>query len=175
MKLLLISFSILFFVSCEVKVNSANTDEKKETYSRDNKKIRNGIEFKTTGGVKVEQAFLTFEDGTLVGEENITELKRPLKLRLVVDGWKAIDGRVYLEASEKISSDEGDKVLDANNLFSGNGIDAVSPADSKVVTLDVVINGINKLVDYFLVEFRVWNTKEDQSIEGSYKFHINKM
>jgi hypothetical protein len=176
MKYLLYCLLLLAFTSCEVKVNSASTDKKKEEpYTRNTNKIRNGIKFTTTGGLKVEQAFLSYEDGTLVDEQNITDLKRRLVLHLNVDGWKAENGKVYIDAEQKVLTDEGQEILNVSGLFTKNGIEAVSEDEAKQVSLNVVINSINRLVDYFLVEFKVYNRKSEQVIEGSYKFHINKM
>lgn len=170
--LILLSLS---FIACEVKVNTGSDDKDAKVLSRNTSKIRNGVEFKTTGGLKVEQAFLTYDDGTLVTEENITEFNRALVLKIVADGWKSQDGQVYLDAEEKVTTNEGDLVMHKENLFSGNNINSVSVEDAKYISLNVVIKNINKLVDHFLVEFRVWNTKHDQEIKGSYKFYINEM
>ena len=176
MKALLILCSVFLF-SCEVKVSSSGADGKKEkTYTRNDKKIRNGIELQTTGGVVVEQAFLTYaDDGSLVSDENITELGRKMKLILICDGWKEEDGKVYIDASEHVASSSGETILSAASLFESNGIDHVSPQDAKQISLSVVINKVYKLTDHFLVQFKVWNKKADQSIDGRYKFHLDKM
>lgn len=168
---------IALFSSCEVKVKSAeeNSSSKTKTYSRNEKKIRNGIEFETKGGVKVEQAFLTYDDdGSLVDEQNITDLKRKIKLNLIVNGWQAENDRVYIEASEKILTGNGDEIADMKNLFSESNVESVSIKDSKFLSLDVVINKVDR-IDYFLVEFSVWNKKADQSVKGHYKFYLNNM
>jgi hypothetical protein len=59
-KIIYCLFASLVFISCEVKVNVP---------AGDGSKIRNGIQLKENG-LKVEQAFLLFEDGKLVPPDN---------------------------------------------------------------------------------------------------------
>ena len=66
------------FYSCEVKVNAPGATKESPLG-----KIRNGIEVKANG-VDVEQAFLTYEDGTLVDESNTTSVNKKLKINFVV-------------------------------------------------------------------------------------------
>jgi hypothetical protein len=179
MRFLIILSSLLCCVSCELKVESKKdkTGETKEkSYKRNPGKIRNGIQFRTKGDIKVEQAYLTYDDdGSLVGEENFTELNRKLKLNLLIRGWQSVGGRVFLEASEKVTNSEGETVLDVPALFESNGVESVSEKDAGDLYMNVVITKIYKLSDYFLVEFHLWNKKADQSVEGRYKFHLDNM
>ena len=134
-------------------------------------KVRNDIQLQSSG-LSVSQAFLLYEDGTLVPPGNITTVGRPVKLRLIVDdGWKAEDGHVYIGASEKIETSEGQVVLDEKDLFSN--IPYVSPADAKYITLTATISGLDKLYDYFLVSFRVWDKKGKGEVTGNYKLYVN--
>ncbi|MEJ0103250.1 MAG: hypothetical protein WDO19_12130 [Bacteroidota bacterium] len=45
-------------------------------------------------------------------------------------------------------------------------------ADNPGITLSAVINGIDKLYDYFLVSFRVWDKKGTGEVTGSYKLYL---
>ena len=155
------------FYSCEVKVNAPGASEKPSLG-----KIRNGIEIKANG-VEVEQAFLTYEDGTLVDESNTTSVNKKLKINFVVKGWKAENDRVALEANEKITTSDGDIVMDEKELFSRGGMETISAADAEYPRLSVVISQLSKLHDFYLVSFKIWNRGTDQSIEGNYKFHLN--
>ena len=155
------------FYSCEVKVNAPDTAEKPPLG-----KIRNGIEVKANG-VNVEQAFLTYEDGTLVDESNTTSVNKKLKINFVVKGWKAENDKVALEANEKITTSDGDIVMDEKELFSRGGMETISAADAEYPRLSVVISQLSKLHDFYLVSFKIWNRGTDQSIEGNYKFHLN--
>jgi hypothetical protein len=63
--------------------------------------------------------------------------------------------------------------MDEKELFSGGGLATVSAEDAQFPRLSVVVNQVNKLYDFYLVSFRIWNRGTDQSIEGEYKFYIN--
>ena len=168
------------FTACEFKVETKSEKEPPveavKTYQRNQSKIRNGIQLKTKGGVKVEQAYLTYgDDGTLVDEQNITAINREIKLNLKIDGWQSKDGQVFIEAAEKVSTSDGKIVLDEPALFKSGKVESVNEKAAKEVYLDVVIRKVYSLSDFFLVEFLVWNKLADQSIEGSYKFYLDNM
>ena len=167
MRLLLLVLLAGIFYSCEVKVNAPGSTTKTSAG-----KIRNGIDINAKG-VKVEQAFLTYEDGSLVDESNTTSVNKRLKINFVVKGWKAENDKVVLEANEKVTTSDGDIILDEKELFSKGGMGAISAADAEYPRLSVVINQVPKLYDFYLVTFKIWNKGADQSIEGNYKFHIN--
>ena len=63
--------------------------------------------------------------------------------------------------------------MDEKQLFSNGGIEAVSVEDAQYPRLSVVITQVNKLYDFYLVSFKIWNRGTEQSLEGEYKFHIN--
>src|ERR1700740_3193798 len=92
---LFIPFIIIFF-SCSL--SPKNRNEKKE---RNNSKIRNGIVI-TSKGINVEQAFLMFEDDSLVPEDNVIKVNQKVRLRLVSSGWKTKDSIVFLSGREII-------------------------------------------------------------------------
>ena len=133
--------------------------------------IRNGIELKTNG-VLVEQAFLTYEDGSPVDESNTTTLNKKIKINFVVQGWQEQNGQVPLEASEKVITSDDDVIMDEKELFSKAGMKTLSPVDAQFLRLTVEVNGIRKPHEYYLVSFRIWNKGTDQWIEGEYKFRL---
>lgn len=161
-------FILVLFYACEVKVSTPGASTKNIATG----KIRNGIKF-TPKGISVEQAFLTYEDGSLVDESNTTSVNRKLKINFVVKGWKGENGKVALEANEKVTTNDGDVILDEKELFSRGGLQAISVEDAQYPRLSVVINQVNKLYDFYLVSFKIWNRGTDQALEGEYKFHIN--
>jgi hypothetical protein len=167
MRLLLIFLFAGMLCSCEVKVNVPGVSKNSSA-----SKIRNGIDVNAKG-VKVEQAFLTYDDGSLVDETNTTSVNKKLKINFVVKGWKVENNKVALEANEKITTSDGNVIMDEQELFSKGGLEAISAADAEYPRLSVVINQVNKLYDFYLVSFKIWNKGTDQSIEGKYKFHIN--
>jgi hypothetical protein len=55
-------------------------------------------------------------------------------------------------------------------------MESISMKDAKELYMNVVVTRINRLSDYFLVEFRIWNKKAPgQELAGSYKFHLDNM
>lgn len=134
-------------------------------------KIRNNIEVQGNG-VTVEQAYLTYDDGTLVSDDNVTNVNKKLVLNLVVSGWQVQNGKVQLEASEKLTTSEGQVLLDEPQLFSKSGLQALSPEDARYLRLNIVITGINELSDYYEVTFKVWNMYTQQFVYGTYRFFI---
>ena len=163
--ILLLTFT---FFSCEVKVsNPSSKDAKTEKTSS---KIRNGIQLKANG-LKVEQAFLTYEDGSLVSSENKIDVNQKVVMRLIMDGWKEENGKVMIGATEKLTTSEGQTILDTEDLFGAypEGVDA---KDAKYITLSAVITRLDELYDHFLVEFRVWDKKGGGDVTGSYKLYL---
>lgn len=133
--------------------------------------VRNGIQLRTNG-VLIEQAFLTYEDGSPVDESNTTTLNKKLKINFVVQGWREQNGQVQLEASEKVMTSDDAVIMDEKELFSKAGMKALSPVDAQFLRLTVEVNGMRQLHEYYLVSFRIWNKGTDQWIEGEYKFRL---
>lgn len=133
--------------------------------------IRNGIELRSNG-VVVEQAYLTYEDGSVVDEANTTTLNKKVKINFIVRGWKEVNGQVPLEATEKVTTSDGDVVMDEKALFSKGGMKALLPVDAQFPRLTVEVSGMHKAIKHYLVSFRIWNKEADQWIEGEYKFRL---
>ena len=120
----------------------------------------------------MEQAFLITEDGSLLPEDNKVKVNQKIKLRLIASGWTEKDGRIFIDASEKVETNEGNVFLDEKDLFRDYQ-DGLSPEDAKYITLSVVITQIDKLYDYYRVLFQVKDKIDGQkSVEGSYKLYI---
>ncbi len=169
MKYTIFLLAAFLFISCDFKVSTKDnksTEKKADPLS----KIRNGILIEQKG-LLVSQAFLVYEDGSLVPETNLVELKKELTVHLVIDtGFSVTEGHVRLGASEKVETNEGDQVLNEEDLFSGK--DKVSATDAKLITLKVRIDQVAKLFDYYKVSFRVWDKNNQHEVRGSYKFNI---
>ncbi|MDQ3683376.1 MAG: hypothetical protein M3352_09935 [Bacteroidota bacterium] len=154
------------------KINPNTKTNKGETKATSNRntKIRNNIDLESKG-VNVLQAFLLYEDGTLVPETNETGVGKPVKMRLIIDkGWKEQDGKVSIGASEKIETSDGEIVLDEKDLFADMPI--INADDAKFLTLTANISRLDKLYDYFLVSFKVWDKYGSGQITGNYKLYI---
>jgi hypothetical protein len=157
-------------VSCEFKTEIKTGSDKAST-AAGSSKIRNGITLEE-GGLKVSQAFLSYEDGTLVQEANQANVNQKVILRLIIDkGWTEENGKVFPGASKKVETNEGDLLLNEGDLFSSM-TDGVNAKDAEYITLSAVITKLDKLYDYFLVKFKVWDKKGTASVSGSYKLYI---
>jgi hypothetical protein len=92
-------------------------------------------------------------------------------LRLIIDnGWKEQDGKVSIGASEKIETSDGEIVLDEKDLFAA--MPEINADDAKFLTLTANISRLDKLYDYFLVSFQVWDKNGTGQINGNYKLYI---
>lgn len=154
---LLMAILVMALSACKFKVDVPGS------------KIRNGVQVKATG-LKVSQAFLVDQSGNLVPDDNLVKVNEYLTLRLFIDGWTTKAGMVNLGASEKLETSEKEIILDEKDLFAGN--EQVTAEDAKVIALKVVLTGVNKLYDYYLVTFRVWDKNGTGEVTGSYKFNI---
>ena len=149
--------------SCEISVKRSDASEKS--------KIRNGISIQAKG-INVEQAFLVTDDGGLLPEDNKVNVNQKVTLRLIASGWTEKDGRIFLDASEKVETSDGTVFLDEKDLFRDYQ-DGLSPEDAKLITLSVKITQIDKLYDYYRVMFQVKDKSDEQkSVEGFYKLFI---
>ncbi len=136
-----------------------------------NIKIRNGIQLEANGGLIVEQAWLQYASGPLVREGNIINIGEKIKLHLIIQGWKGINEVISIGASEKISTDEGLCVLQADDMFADYA--TLSLQAVQKISLSAVIDNIDRLVDFFRVDFRVWSKMYlDQELKGHYQFYI---
>lgn len=171
MRSLFIPLLLLFVLSsCEVKVNTGS-EEKGEKSLRNRSRIRNNIAIETTGGVTVEQAFLTYEDdGSFVSDSNATTINKPVKLNMVVKGWKAKEGKVFLDAAQTITTSDGDLVLDKKGMLDHLG--GLSPNDAQYLRFQFVITRVYKIFDYFQVEVMARNKTFDQQVKASFQMHV---
>ena len=179
MKLLILAAAISCIAIACINENDSSTKTSLVTESSNNSKktkksssikTRNDIQIQTKG-LNVKQAFLLYEDGKLVPETNTTAVDMPVDLRIVIDGgWQQKDGAVYLGASERIETSDGDILLDEKDLF--QNIASVRPEEAQYITLTANISRLDKQYDYFLVSFRVWDKNGKGEVTGNFKLYI---
>lgn len=163
-------------ISSSKKENKADKSEAESKHEKENEQgnkpqVLNDISIETEGGVEVNQAFLSYEDGDIVPSPNITSLRKPIYLRLnLIKGWKEEMGEVSLGASERISSDNGTVFLDEPDLF--EKYKSLNSDDARVVQLKAVINSMSGPIKYFVVDYKVWDKNGEGVIKGSYKFYV---
>src|SRR5687768_17368849 len=100
-----ISIAILL-TSCRFSCQVGDTAEEPEATGKttEESRIYNDIQLKTEG-VKVEKAYLVYQNGDAVAQSNIIDFTQPVNLVLVIEhGWKEDSNRVKLGVSEIIST-----------------------------------------------------------------------
>jgi hypothetical protein len=138
--------------------------------SKEGTLITNGIALQTTG-VKVDRAFLLYDNSTLVPPDNKTTEGRAIKLRLIIkDGWVEEDGQVSLGASEIIRTDKGQVVLDEKDLFAAAPL--LDARAAKAITLTATISKLGRQHSHFIVSFRVWDKRGGGELKGNYKLLV---
>lgn len=164
-------FKLLPFLLLTACVNDTTSDKKKQVVNS-NSKIKNNIILEEHG-LSVEQAYLMFEDNTFVPESNETTINKKIKCHLIIsNGWEEKDGKVFPGASESIETNTGKMVLNEKDLFKQYEAEGVSLKDAQYITLSASISSIDKLYDYFLVKFKVWDKTGQGYVEGSFKFVV---
>lgn len=138
-----------------------------------NPRLKNEIRLREDG-VRVEKAYLIFQSGKRVPEGNVVDFSEPVKLIIVIeDGWKEVDGRVRLGASEKIEIENEGVMLDEADLFAEGFENGMSPEDAKTIALSATIRLKKQVAPLktFLVSFKVWDKNGPGFVEGSYKLY----
>lgn len=136
-----------------------------------NIKIRNGIEAKAAGGLIVEQAWLQYASGPLVRDGNTINLGEKINMHIIIIGWKGMNDLISIGASEKMTTDEGKCFLDEHDLFARYESFPLKAVEK--LSLSTVVDNIDRLVDFFRIDFRIWNKMyTEQEVTGYYLFHI---
>jgi hypothetical protein len=157
---LVISTALLF--SCQDKPG------KKEKAAGTN--YKNGISLQAKG-FKIKGAYLAFDDKTSVPDDNKENIGQHVNLQILINsGWEVENGRIYPGIYQKVESDDGKHVFEKADLMQTHP-QGVPAEDGWLVTIQAVINSLDKHYDYFLVTFRVWDKKSDAEIKGTYKLH----
>jgi hypothetical protein len=172
MKTLLLIATIIvsgLFTSCHFDVKTGANSTTGTASS--NSKIRNGVQLQENG-LHAEQAFLLKQDGSLINDDNKVQVGEQVLLRLIISGWKQENNLVFPEASEKIATNTGVVFLDEPALLGSSIPDGTTLENAKYLTLYATITKLDKLYDYFVVSFKVWDKKSNNSLTGSYKLYI---
>ena len=175
----LLSRIILFLVvvfllpSCEFKCNMGDkaAEHTNKPAVKDGAAVYNGIKL-TQHQVKVNKAYLVFDNGERVPDDNFIDFTSSVKLLVLLDsGWVSRNGKVNIGASEKVETEKGEAILDEVDLFKGSE-DGVSEADSKIIGLTVTLRvPKNSPPTWFLVKFRIWDKNGEGYVEGEYKLY----
>jgi len=163
----------LLLQSCEFSCSvGGNKDDVSGTAKvKDGARIYNNIQLNASG-VRVDKAYLLLENGQQVPDDNFVDFKGPIKMQLKVEsGWVEEKGKVLLGASEKITSESGEVLVDEADLFQQYN-EGIPAKDAKSIYLSASL----KLKEgapptSFMVSFRVWDKRGSGFIEGSYMLY----
>jgi hypothetical protein len=157
----------------------ADSETKKQTATKNepdtnsDADILNNIVVHESGGLQVGQAYLSYEDGRLVPKSNQVGLGETVLLNLVIDkGWEIKNNQASIDATEIIATADGQIVLNARNLFKSKP--TVSESDASRIFLKATITKTRADIDYFVVNYRVWDKWGDGEVKGSYNLYIDK-
>jgi len=170
--LLLVVCISFFLSSCEFNCSIGKDKEVTGTAKlKDGARVYNNIEL-TANGVKVDKAYLIFDNGERVPDDNFVDFKNPVKLQILVDsGWVEESGKVMLGASEMITTETGKILVEEADLFQKypEGIPAKDAGSIYLTAILTVKEGVPPTS--FTVSFRVWDKNGNGFIEGSYKLY----
>ncbi|MEP6684848.1 MAG: hypothetical protein ABJA35_16365 [Parafilimonas sp.] len=136
-----------------------------------NDKIKNGIEI-YEDGLHAEQAFLTNGDSTYINDDNKVQVGERVCLRLVVNGWKEKNDKVFMDASQKVTTGSGVALTENPSIFGIKLMLGTLPEDAHHVLLYQTIGRLDKPGDYILISFKVWDKTTKKSLSGSYKLYL---
>jgi len=155
---------------CSVGKNSDDKNESNKPIIKEGTALYNGIDL-YTNKIHVEKAYLVYDNGERIPEDNFVDFTNNIKLILIIrDGWKIVDGKVKLGASKKVKDENGNLILDENDLFSEN--ETITAEDAKIIglTLSIRVQQNNSPAS-FVTSFRVWDKNGEGYIEGVYKLN----
>jgi hypothetical protein len=136
-----------------------------------NDKIKNGIELKENG-LHVEEAFLTGSSGQPINDDNKVQVGDRVALRMIVDGWQVKDGRVFLDASQKVATGSGETLTENPSMLAPVYSTGATPADAKYILLNQKIGRLGNPKDYVIITFKVWDKTSKKSVSGEYKLYL---
>ena len=165
-------FCITFLLrSCEFNCSIGKKDEEVKGVAKvkEGARIYNNIELYSPG-LKISKAYLVYEGGSRVPDDNFVDFKKWIKMQLQVDsGWVVSNGKVMLGASEKITAENGTVILEENDLFKKYP-DGITAEDAKFIVLSAGVDMKEGAAPTsFTVLFRVWDKNGAGYAEGSYK------
>lgn len=151
----------IIFVACSISAckQSSNT------------KIKNGIELHEHG-LHVTDAFLTNANSYMIDNSNKVHAGERVCLRMIVKGWSEKEGKVFLDASQKVTTSAGAMLTYNASILGAAFMFGVTPKDAEQILLYQPIGRLDKPVDYVLISFKVWDKTNNNSVSGSYKVHI---
>ncbi len=181
LKLAYLFLSCIIFCSCDFKCSVGDNKQAvkiKPVTSDDNTTlngaiIKNDIDLEVTG-VKLKEAYLVDADNNLL-KENVAAVGEKIYVVIKLDtGWVKENGKSFIGAGERISTQSGAVIVDAEDIFKEQELTGIDAEDSKVISLSAVITDAKQGVNDFVVKFRIWDKKGQGEVKGKYNFSLKK-
>jgi hypothetical protein len=168
----------LMLVSCEFKCNIGKMEEptnnNKKVVEKEGAVIFNGIEL-IANKIKLNKAYLVENNKSdkSISENNFIDVKEGVKLMLIIDsGWTSKNNSVWLGASMKVTADNGEVLMNKQDMFEEYNENGISIRDSKYIALSVFFTEWNAKRPVSLdVAFNIWDKKGEGFINGKYRVH----
>ena len=169
----------IIFTSCKFQCQVGKDAEKenltnstdKQTTKNGNAQLLNNI-ILSANDVQVNRAFLASENGDLISSDNKITLGEKVVLTIMSQGWKNEGGKSFIGISQVISTNTGATVLDTGDMFAKYDETGINAEFTNLLKLTAYITETKPEIEYFKVDFRVWDKKGDGEITGSYKFYV---
>lgn len=151
--------------------NSATIPANK-TETKNSTIIKNNIDLEAIN-IKVNKTYLTDEQNKNL-DSNVIDLGKKIICMVELDtGWVKINGKSFIGASEKITTQDGSVVLaSVDDIFKDSEITGIPADQAKYVWLNAVVTKKHENINNYNVEFRIWDKKGTGVINGKYNFKL---
>ena len=167
--------SVAFYACNDITEQDDAKRQRKTTISKPVKNGKGGvlhnIVVQESGDLQISHAYLAFENGILLPRTNTVSVSEEVYLNLVIDKSKWVDNRqVTINASQSIVTNKGEPVLNVPNLL--ENVTLANTNDRERIFLRATITKTRPDIDYFIIDFRVWDIKGKGEVKGSYKLYV---
>ncbi len=139
-----------------------------------------GSETDLSTGLNVSNSGLSFDDSYLTVDgvkitSNKVDFGKSVKLVFTgLDGFKKVDGNIFLDASMKVTSPSGELIVDQTNMFSAYQTTGVNPSIiAKGLSLTFTTGAPMVSGETYLWEAKVWDLKSDGMVNATVSIVIN--
>jgi len=166
------TYCLAFFVTVVIwAAGSCTLNDNGKVTSASNSKIYNGIQLQVDG-LQVDEAFLS-NGRVQINDDNKVKVGDRISVMLAVKGWKEKDGKVYIDASEKVTIG-GDVLSSSSSLFGTAFPGGVLPRNAAHISLYQTIGRLKKYDEPIIVSFKVWDRLTNKSLSGSCKLFVEE-
>ena len=108
----------------------------------------------------------------MISDDNKVQVGERVCLRMIIKGWKEENGKVFMDASQSVTTNSGDTLTRNSSIFGITLMFGTVPQGADNILLYQTIGRLTKPADYILVSFKVWDKTTKKSLYGSYKLYM---